>query len=81
MIDALEELILDQPGTQIEFRNLQVQIKTTHKELNLVKKSAKELINHAIECDLVDECTRMEDVYRTLEKREINRSGEETVKP
>ena len=72
MIDAMEELILDQPGTQIEFRNLQERVKTTHKELNLVKKSAKELINHAIECDLVDECTRMEDVYRTLEKREMD---------
>ena len=71
LIDQLEEITLDAPETQLEFRSLQDRAKTSYKEVEVVKKNAKELIDHAIECDLGDECNRMEDVYRTLEKKEL----------
>ena len=71
LIDQLDILTLDAPETQLEFRNLQDRVKTTSKEIEIVKKNAKELIDQAIDCDLSQESTRMEDAYRSLEKKEI----------
>ena len=71
LIDQLELLTIDAPESQLEFRSLQDRVKTTCKEIEVVKKNAKELIDHAIECDMEDEGNRMEDVYRNLEKKEI----------
>ena len=72
LIDQLDQLTLDAPETQLEFRNLQDRVKMTSKEVEYAKKHAKELIDQAIDCDMVDESTRMEDVYRILEKKEID---------
>ena len=72
MIDQLDQLTLESPETQLEFRQLQDRMKTTSKEVETTKRNAKELINQAIDCDLGAESTRMEAVYRELEKKEIN---------
>ena len=72
MIDQLDQLTLESPETQLEFRQLQDRMKTTSKEVETTKRNAKELIDQAIDCDLGAESTRMEAVYRELEKKEIN---------
>ena len=37
-----------------------------------MKREAKELISHAIDCDLADECSRIESAYRELERKEVS---------
>ena len=72
LIDQLDRLAVEQPGSQIEFRNLQDRVKSTQKELSVIKKTATELINNAIDCDMVEECQKMEDTLRQLERKEIH---------
>ena len=71
LIDRLVLLTLDVPENQFEFRSLQDRTTTTCREVAVIKKDAKELIDHAIECDLNDECTKLEEAYRALQKNEI----------
>ena len=72
MIDTLEALSLDQPTNQVEFRNLQDRIKRAQKELAIVKKNADKLMNYADECNMIQEGEKLEDVYRTMEAKEVD---------
>ena len=72
LIDRLHQLSLEEPESQLEFRSLQDRTKTAQKELDIVKREAKELISHAIDCDLADECSRIESAYRELERKEVS---------
>ena len=71
MIDTLETLSLDQPTSQVEFRNLQDRIKRAQKELAIVKKNADKLMGYADECNMIREGEKLEDVYRCMEAKEV----------
>ena len=70
LADRLDELFLDSPDSQFEFKSYQDRVKTTVKKVDKVKITAKELIDQALDCDLGSESTKLEDVYRILAKKE-----------
>ena len=70
LADRLDELLLDTPDTQFEFKGFQDRVKTTVKKVEKVRKTAKELIDQALDCDLGEESTKLEDTYRILMKKE-----------
>lgn len=71
LIDQLCELVAEPIETQLDPRSVEEQAKTTPILQEIVKRRAKQLISYAIDCDLVDECTKLEDLHRLLEDKEI----------
>ena len=71
LIDQLCELAAEPIETQLDLRIVEERAKTTQMVLKIVKRRAKQLISYAMDCDLVDECTKLEDLYRMLEDKEI----------
>jgi len=70
LADKLDELFLDSPASQFEFKGYQDRVKTTLKRVEKTKISAKELIDQALDCDLATESAKLEDTYRVLAKKE-----------
>lgn len=70
LIDKLVDLTLESPETQQGFQTLQDRAKNAYREVDAVKKKAKEIINQALDCDLGDKSSQIEDLLWDLETKE-----------
>ena len=69
--DKIQELSIDLPTCQAQFKTFQDRVKTTTRRVDSVKKNAKELIDQALDCDLRTEARKLEDLYREMEKKQF----------
>ena len=70
LIDKLVDLALESPETQQGFQTLQDRAKNAYREVEAVKKKANEIINQALDCDLEEKSSKIEDLLWDLEKKE-----------
>ena len=70
LIDKLVELALESPETQQDFQTLEDRAKNAYREVDAAKKKANVLINQALECDLEDKSSAIENLLWELERRE-----------
>jgi len=72
LMDQLEELTVEKPENQTEFKGYEERVKSNKTKSDVIKNTAKNLIMNATECDITEECIKMEDLLRSLERKEIS---------